>query len=278
MNKYIKYTICVLVILLVLCGAILFGIKYNKFGDNDLSIYCFNAGKADSCLITINDKHLMIDTGEEDLFPEIMQYFNAQGIKELDYLIITHFDKDHVGSASKIIENFKVYNVLENNYKKDSDEYNSYINALEMKKITPIIVESDYKFTLDSLEIVVNGTKTVFENNESNNASLITSISYGSNDFLFMGDAQNARIKEFLGTNKKKYDFIKMPYHGKYMKRLDDLLNSIRPRYAIITSSKKEMEDGETVNMLKNFGIKYYLTREGSVLVKSNGNKIVIEQ
>ena len=278
MNKYIKYTICVLVILLVLCGAILFGIKYNKFGDKDLSIYCFNAGKADSCLITINDKHLMIDTGEEDLFPEIMQYFNAQGIKELDYLIITHFDKDHVGSASKIIENFKVYNVLENNYKKDSDEYNSYINALEMKKITPIIVESDYKFTLDSLEIVVNGTKTVFENNESNNTSLITSISYGSNDFLFMGDAQNARIKEFLSTNKKKYDFIKMPYHGKYMKRLDDLLNSIRPRYAIITSSKKEMEDGETVNMLKNFGIKYYLTREGSVLVKSNGTKIVIEQ
>ena len=44
MNNYIKYTICVLVILLVLCGAILFGIKYNKFGDKDLSIYCFNAG------------------------------------------------------------------------------------------------------------------------------------------------------------------------------------------------------------------------------------------
>ena len=38
-----------------------------------------------------------------------------------------------------------------------------------------------------------------------------------------MGDAENARIKDFLSTNSETYDFIKIPYHGNYLKRLDDL-------------------------------------------------------
>jgi beta-lactamase superfamily II metal-dependent hydrolase len=278
MNKYFKYTIIVLIIILVIVGFYSFITKYNKMEETDLQIYCFNAGKADACLVSVNGKHIMIDTGEDDLFPEIVQYFNAKKVQELDYLIITHFDKDHVGSAAKIIENYKVYNVLESNYKKESDVYNDYVNALSAKKIEPTLVLGDYKFNLEGLDVVVNGTKTLFDNNESNNSSLITSLSYGSTDFLFMADAQNARIKEFLKNNKRDYDFIKMPYHGKYMKRIDDLLEATKPRYALITSSKKEKEDTETINMLKNFGIKSYLTREGSVLIKSNGNKIVIEQ
>ena len=278
MNKYLKYIIITLIIILVILGLCLFITKYNKMEETDLQIYCFKTGKADACLVSVNGKHLMIDTGEEDFFPEIVQYFDANGIKELDYLIITHFDKDHVGSAAKIIENYKVYNVLESNYKKESDKYNNYVAALSSKKIEPIVVLDDYEFNLDGLEVVVNGTKTLFDNNESNNSSLITSLSYGSRKFLFMGDAQNARIKEFLKNNKGKYDFIKMPYHGKYMKRIDDLLDAIKPRYALITSSEKEMEDSETINMLKNFGISCYLTREGSVLIKSNGIKIIVEQ
>ena len=37
----------------------------------------------------------------------------ARGIERLDLLIITHFDKDHVGGADKILENIEVARVLE---------------------------------------------------------------------------------------------------------------------------------------------------------------------
>ena len=89
---------------------------------------------------------------------------------------------------------------------------------------------------------------------------------------------QNARIKEYLNDNKDAYDFIKIPYHGHYMKRLDDLLETVKPKYAVITSSDKEKEDDETINLLRNLGIKYYLTREGSITIRSNGNYIDINQ
>jgi beta-lactamase superfamily II metal-dependent hydrolase len=278
MNKYFKYTIIVLIIILVIVGFYSFITKYNKMEETDLQIYCFNAGKADACLVSVNGKHIMIDTGEDDLFPEIVQYFNAKKVQELDYLIITHFDKDHVGSAAKIIENYSVKEILQSSFKKENDEYNNYINAIESLGLQPKTIYDDYEFKLGELNVTVNGTKTLFENNESNNSSLITMVNYRNMDFLFMGDAQNARIKEFLEYNTKTYDFIKMPYHGNNMKRVDNLLEEVKPKYAVITSSKKEKEDEETVNMLKNLSIKYYLTREGNVLIKSNGNKIIVEQ
>ena len=53
------------------------------------------------------------------------------GIERLDLLIITHFDKDHVGGADKILENIEVARVLEPDYDKDSKQYRQYCEALE---------------------------------------------------------------------------------------------------------------------------------------------------
>ena len=43
------------------------------------------------------------------------------------------------------------------------------------------------------------------------NSSLIVSVIYNNNSFLFMGDSENARIKDFISSNTKTYNFIKIP-------------------------------------------------------------------
>ena len=77
----------------------------------------FDVGNADSFLIkTPKNKYIMIDTGKKsfrgiaDSQMIMNPYFNNQGIKKLDYLIITHFDLDHCGGVINILENFKVKN------------------------------------------------------------------------------------------------------------------------------------------------------------------------
>ena len=278
MNKFVKYGIIVLIAIVVVACLFILNYRYTRMTDKDLSIYFFNAGKADACIIKKNGKYMMIDTGEEDLSAEILAYFKKNNINKLDYLIITHFDKDHVGSAASIVNSIEIDNILQSNYSKESDEYENYIQALENKNIDVKTITGDFKFTLDDLEIVVNGPVSDFDNNESNNSSLITTITYKDNKFLFMGDAQNGRIKEFLNKFEDKVDFIKMPYHGNYMKQLDNLFEVVKPKMAVITSSKKEPEDDKTVNLLRNLNIKTYLTRNGAVTVKSNGNFIKVEQ
>lgn len=244
----------------------------------DFQICFFNAGKADAILLSKNNKYIMVDTGEENLSAEILRYFSKNNITKLDYLIITHFDKDHVGSASKIIDNIEIGKVLESNYPKESTYYNNYRSSLENKNLEAEAVAGDYVINLDDLEIVVNGPETIYDKNESNNSSLIVSATYKDNKFLFMGDAENARIKDFVSNNNETYDFIKVPYHGHYQKRLDELLENRKLKYAVITSSVKELEDTETIDVLNKYNIKYYLTRTGAITILSDGTNIKIKQ
>ncbi len=275
-----KYRYVVPVIFLVFF-IFVFLILKKQVDDNtnyDFKIHFFDAGKADAIILSKNNKYIMIDTGEESLGDEIISYFNKNNITKLDYLIITHFDKDHVGSASKIIDTIKVENVLESNYPKDSIYYNNYRNSLENKNIEAKVISGDYEIEFDDIYLIVNGPYTIYDKNESNNSSLIVSVIYKDNKFLFTGDAQNQRLGDFINDNNDLYDFLKVPYHGNYLKRLDDLVKDRGIKYAVITSSKEKLEDMRTIDTLNNYKIKYYLTRLGSIDILSDGEKIKIVQ
>ena len=246
--------------------------------EENLSVYFFNAGKADACVISDGEHTVMIDTGESELYEDIASYFEQNNISKLDCLIITHFDKDHVGSASSVIENIDVETVFQSNVPKESEYYTAYINALENKSITPVTVSGDYDFTLGNMIFKINGPDTVYEKNDSNNSSLITSLFYGDTSFIFMGDAQNDRLKDFIAQNSTTYDFVKIPYHGNFQKQLDNLLENITPTYAVITSSADEVEEEDMIALLDEMGIKYYLTRAGDITITSDKTKITVAQ
>lgn len=275
-----KKVLVIVIFIIVLVGFVSLGVYLSKSKKNyNFKIHFFDAGKADAILISYNKKYIMIDTGEQSLSDEILTYFKNSNIDKLDYLIITHFDKDHVGSASKIIDDLEIDNIFQSNYPKDSEYYTNYLNSLSKKNITPETIVNDKEFTVDELNIKIYGPKKVYDKNESNNSSLITSVIYNNNSFLFMGDAQNARIKDFLEEdNNSSYDFLKVPYHGRYLKRFDDLLDGRNIKYAVITSSDKEGEDNQTIESLDNNNIHYYLTRNGQIDILSDGKNIKVNQ
>ena len=275
-----KGNIIVILIVTLLTAAFLF-IFYkseNVSSDYDFKIYFFNAGKADAILISKNNKYIMIDTGEESLSDEILEYFDKNNITKLEYLIITHFDKDHVGSASSIIDNIEIGEVLQSNSPKDSEYYANYLTSLSNKSITPITVNGNYELSFEDLKILVNGPETTYEKNESNNSSLIVSITYNESSFLFMGDSENDRISDYISSNTNNYDFIKIPYHGNYLKKLDNLLDVINAKYGVMTCSTDEGCEDKTLEILSNYNIKYYMTKNGSISVLSNGKNIIIKQ
>ena len=270
--------IIVLIILFITIFLVIIYSNNNISSDYDFKVYFFNAGKADAILLSKNDKYILIDTGEESLSDDILRYFESNNITRLEYLIITHFDKDHVGSASSIIDNIEIGEVLQSNSPKESEYYTNYLNSLSNKSLTPTTVSGDYELSFEDIKIVVNGPETTYENSESNNSSLIVKVNYDDTSFLFMGDAENARIKDYLTTNTETYDFIKIPYHGNYLKRLDDLLDVVKPTYGVMTCSSSEGCEEETLEVLNNYNVKYYMTKNGVISVLSNGKNIIIKQ
>ena len=265
-----KKLIIGIILIFILTILVIINVKKDK-----VKIHVFNAGKADCSVLTYKDLTIIIDTGEEDLYDDISKYLNKNKIDTIDYLIITHFDKDHVGSAYKILENKKVLNVVQTNTKKDSIYYEKYIEALNSNDINPITVIDNYEINYKNLKIVINGPNKIYNKNESNNSSLITSIYYKKNSLIFMGDSEKDRLKDFISFNEKEYDLVKIPYHGNYQKQLNNLMDNIKPKYAIISDNK--IED-KMIDILKENNIKYYMTGNGSIDIISNGKKIKINQ
>ncbi|MBQ9617818.1 MAG: MBL fold metallo-hydrolase, partial [Oscillibacter sp.] len=245
----------------------------------DLTVVCFQAGKADTFLLITPNSTVLIDCGEKGFGRTILAELEARGIEQLDCMIITHFDQDHVGGAARIINNFPVSRILQSNSPKDSEEYEKYVKAVKSAGIEPETVRENLSFVLDGVSYAVNPPrKSNYNSDDSNNSSLIISVENGQNRLLFTGDAEDERLEEFLASGDcGTCDFLKMPHHGRWHEALLLLVEATSPRYALITSSDEEPEDEETLELLETSGVETLLTRTGQVLVHSDGTTLTAE-
>ena len=239
-----------------------------------LTVYAFSAGAADAFLITTEHSAILIDCAEKEYGEDIVNYLVDCGITQLDYLIITHFDKDHVGGAKKVIENVMIDHVLQSNVPKESSAYDNYLEALLDAGIEAETVTENLSFDLDGVHYWINPPAGGYSSDESNNSSLIVSVTNGKDSFLFMGDAEDERITEFLNMHRGTYDFLKVPHHGRSGDMSSMLIQSVRPEIAVVTSSYSEMEDGNVIHWLEQLGTGVFLTRKGAVIIESTGNGV----
>ena len=260
------------------CGAKRAGDDAGEAPFAGLEVTVLDAGKADAILLTTPASAVLIDCGEKGFGGEILDELAARGIERLDLLSVTHFDREHVGGAARVIGGMSIERVLQSNSPKQSGEYRRYLRALEKAALTPETVRETLTVTLDGAEYTIEPPlKERYDRDESNNSSLIVTLEYGQTRLLFMGDAETARISEFLASAPARCDLIKLPHHGGKEKMLDALLASVRPRYAVITCSEREPEDPSTAKALSAAAVQTYLTRLGAVRVRSDGETLTVE-
>ena len=124
--------------------------------EESLSVTFLDAGKADAIVLHTNNSTVLIDTGLKSGGKELVQLIKSQGIDTIDYLILTHFDKDHVGGAARVIKKLKVNNIITSDYFKDSDEVEDYLEAAQICNQLNINEFYQYIPNLDFLETPTN--------------------------------------------------------------------------------------------------------------------------
>ena len=190
--------------------------------DKNLEIIAFDVQNADSFLIkTPENKYFMIDTGKAPYKSSnsqakiiMLKYMKDLGIKNLEGLIVTHFDNDHAGGTSDIIQNTKVnklyFNTTQTNTQTAKDIFKNAVKCHQKWEIAQnnkvIYQEPDLKIYTFKAEIKGK--------DESNGNSIITLLSYKNFDMLFMGDAgieSFEQIKNFIPNN---IEVLKVGHHG----------------------------------------------------------------
>lgn len=233
-----------------------------------------DVGQGDGAVVILpGGKAVMIDTGGKVYgnYPlakkTIIPYLNSRGISQVESLILTHGDYDHMGEAINLIENFKAENVIFN-----CGPYND----LEIELIE-VLEKKNIKYYSCIKELNIDKYKLHFLNtgiydNENDNSSVIY-FNYNNYKFLFMGDAGVEKEKDILGKyNLKEIDFLKVGHHGSNTSSSEEFINSINPKYSLISVGKNNRYGHPKESVLDTLSnSKIYRTGlDGSIEIKLN--------
>lgn len=243
-----------------------------------LRIIALKAGKADCFVVLTKNGCTVIDTAESGDFDKLDEVLKDNGVKRVDNLVVTHFDKDHVGGAARLIGAYEVKNIFTNDRSKVSDEYTAFIEALKDRE--RIIVREKTLITQDGLTIALYPPpEQRYAHDDSNNASLAASLEFGGKRLLFLADVLDERIAELEKEGVlTDCDLLKVPHHGSYENSTQKLVDLCRPEYALITCSEKNPADEKVLNILEKANAKVYLTSEGSLTVTVTESGITVKQ
>ena len=241
----------------------------------DLTVTFLDVGKADSIVITSGDGTVVIDCGEKGDGKDIVKFLKEQGVETIDCLIATHYDKDHIGGAAKIVNSFDVLNVLGPDYQEPSSEYEKFRNAMKNRGVVPDIMRDDRSFVLGDAEYTVYAPKKDdYGPDDDNDFSLVTKLVYHDTTFIFTGDAMEKRLDEVMDIGD--CDLLKIPYHGRKIANLEEFVEAVSPEYAVVCTSNDEFS-AKTMDILDDSGVDFWATCDnGRVTAVSNGCEITI--
>lgn len=242
---------------------------------NSAEIYFMKLDNADCTIVKYSGQVIVIDTGEKKDEKLIKEKLKKLNINCINYMILTHPDKDHIGSANDVIKKFEVQNIIQSGFNKGSDLQKELTETIESKKIENIIVNDRYEIKIDDMIIEIYGTKDG-EYKKSNDNSLVTIIKIGKRKICLAGDIEKDRIKEIEKQSLiEKCDILKVPHHGKSDKMSEKFIKKVEPKYAIITSKKA---DDEVLKILKDIKSKVYYTSNAEIKFMTNGKEMICKQ
>lgn len=243
-----KYKKIIVIILLLSIGT---SYIYKNI-PKDLYINFIDVGQGDSTLITTQfNKKILIDgggsefgsifdVGEKTLLP----YLLKKKIHKLDYVIISHFDSDHVGGILTILEELNVKQVLIPKQVEYSENYNKFLDIIKKRNIKVKIVGEGNTINIDKntyLDILWPEEKQITDNVLNNN-SLIVRLCYKNFKMLFTGDieeiAEQKLIQKYENTEKLTADILKVAHHGSKSSSIAEFLEKVNPRIALIGVGK----------------------------------------
>ena len=241
--------------------------------DKNNYVYFIDVGQGDSALIvTKNNKSILIDTGGKVgsnyslMKSNVIPFFKSIGIRKLDYLFITHGDYDHAGYGIDLVNNFNVKNRFTNKGK-----YNLLEKKLNIKSFNNSYIK------IDNVEIYSLNSKHY---NNENSDSLVLLVIIDNYKLLFMGDASINTEKDIMNNYDIGDVFIlKVGHHGSKTSSSEEFINSVNPKYSIISVGKNNKfghPNKEVLDNLSNSKI-YRTDIDGSIMFKIKKDKLRIE-
>lgn len=245
---------------------------WTNFWPRSFTAYFLDVGQGDcAVIITPWRRVIVVDTGGLKNFDTGMHivtpFLRSLGKKSIDYLLLSHYDTDHVGGLKGLLRNVKVGTIIMPNEKITESSrpfYELCINSDAEK----IVASKGMRFTIDGADIDIIDAGDY--NTQGNEASTVARVSYQGRSFLFTGDMDEKREEEI--TYIHKTDVLKVAHHGSKSSSTENFLACVQPQIAVISvgAYNRYGHPHETVlERLQNIGAKVLRTdKSGCVKIE----------
>ena len=269
-----------LVVAIFIIATALFGEKINSnetfaYGESVVVRY-LDVGQADSILVQSEGINMLIDAGTNSSGQTVVKDLEDLGVTKIDYLIGTHPHEDHIGGMDDIIKNFDIGIIYMPKIQTNTKTFEDVLDAVSEKglKITSPKKGDEFEVGGARCEIM---TDRIEDTSNLNLSSIVIRMTYGTQSFLFMGDAEkeNEETRQWPQTT-----VLKVGHHGSSTSSSTQFLNEVQPQISVISVGKDNKyghPTKTTINKLEKIKTKIYRTDEsGTITITSDGKKFIV--
>jgi competence protein ComEC len=222
----------------------------------------------------VENKSYTYDAGKSVVVP----YLKAKGIRNVDKLIISHSDLDHIGGALSLLFHIRVKELIVS----ESDSSNQLEELLKVAKILKVDIKKVRKGygwqKANEMFFVIHPTKKHYSRN---NASIVLYAVIGNMRWLFTGDIEEEAEQEILKNFQNvKLDVLKVSHHGSKTSTSEAFLKVFTPKIAVISVGEKNFYGHPNPKVTKRLNnneiVSFRTDLHGAVqfMVKNNVPKI----
>lgn len=224
---------------------ILIPITYtSNISPNAVKIDILDVGQGLAVVARTKNHTLIYDTGA--MSPSgfnmgdavITPFLITNKVREIDVIIISHGDNDHIGGLEAILKNFTVNKII-----------SSTPNKISRKSE---ICYAGQKWSWDNINFEILSPE---KNSKlkGNNASCVLKISNKNTSILLTGDIEKKAEKILLTNENIKADVMLIPHHGSKTSSSEDFILAVSPKIAISSAGYKNQFKHPAELVLKRY-------------------------
>jgi competence protein ComEC len=220
-----------------------------------------DVGQGLAAVIRTQNYTLVYDTGPKfDQFDPgqavVVPFLRSQGILQIDRLLISHSDNDHIGGTQSIVETLSVDEVLTSatqniknilavsGIRSSFPKYKNGFEVSEMKNefskhsIRVILCQTGQHWQWDGVLFQILHPTTDYFTTHPNDKSCVLKVSTPQNTILLAGDIEKSVEFRLVQQMPKvlKADILTAPHHGSGTSSTARFLDTVQPTIALFSA------------------------------------------
>jgi competence protein ComEC len=207
----------------------------------ELRLLVLDVGEGQSILLVRESHGLLIDTGHAGQSPSVLAAIQAEGVRSVDQIVLTHLHPDHASGYFRLREAYPKAVVIESGHR---------VPALAAPDMTRWVAEALDREPANLKRVLRSGDRWLWRDIELsilwpenpaginlNRHSLVIELSFGKVSALIMGDADKMVEAELLkrGVVPANVDLLMVGHHAAADSSSERFLDLVRPQIAAVS-------------------------------------------